>query len=125
MFVKLLLEFVSLDVLDARDNCDETPLYIAISSRHIDIAMLLVDMGADVARVKIDSGVKGIPFEILQFVESRSSCCNVAITFIGIHQHRCTSIIGRNDISILKTISRFIWQSRFDKSWVLLEYITL
>jgi ankyrin repeat protein len=106
-FVRVLLDTGA--IVDAADNDGETPLYDAISKNHVDIAHLLIDRGAKVSSIKMD-----IPDWVTTFIESRSNCRFAAITIIGVHKYRRTTVTGNNDINVLRLISKHIWSTRMD-----------
>jgi ankyrin repeat protein len=98
-FVRLIRSMHSSDklivrmLLDARAIVDETkfdgctPLWLAVYNEHFDAARLLIDRGAKISKVKLDTVLPAIPNWVTTFIESRSNCRTTSIIIIGIHKY--------------------------------------
>jgi ankyrin repeat protein len=110
-------------LLDAGANVDvinergQTPLYCVIYKDRLDIARLLLDRGAKMLIV-LDKQLPSIPDWVNTFAASRLTCRCVAVIIIGIHKYHRTKFTGNNDINVLKLISKHIWSSRMDDTWI-------
>jgi hypothetical protein len=94
-----------------------TPLCLAVHHNHRDVARMLIYRGASIANVKLDEYLPTIPEWIHQIVASRSLCRSIAIFIIGAHKHCCICVTGRNDINVLRLVSKHIWSTRMDDAW--------
>jgi ankyrin repeat protein len=104
--------------VDVANSFGPTPIYYAIRNKYVDIVRLLIDRGASVSNINLGKYVPIIPPDWLStFLASRSRCRAVAIIIVGIHKYHRTSIAGKNDINVLKLISKHIWSTRMDDVW--------
>jgi ankyrin repeat protein len=101
-------------IVDATQNTGRTPLHRAIDTKRVDVARRRIDRGAKVCNVELDEDVPSIPEWITTFVESRSKCRCAAIAIIGIHKYHRTTVIGNNDINVLRLIAKHIRSTRMD-----------
>jgi hypothetical protein len=105
-------------VVDSSTTSGWTPLYRAVRNNCKDIARLLIDRGARVSNIKLSESFPVVPDWVSVFVASRMQCRFAAITIIGIHKYRRTHVTGKNDMNVLKLISKHIWSTRMDDVWV-------
>jgi hypothetical protein len=105
-------------VVDVTTSAGFTPLYCATRFKRVNVMQLLVDRGAKASNVKLDEDVPSIPDWVTTFIQSRSNCRYAAITIIGIHRYRRTTVTGNNDINVLRLIAKHIWSTRMDDVWV-------
>jgi hypothetical protein len=104
-------------LIDVADDFEHTPLHATIRFKLVGVMKLLVDRGAKVSNVKLDSYLPNIPYWATTFVTSRLNCRSAAIIVIGIHKYHRTNITGNDDINVLKLVSKHIWSTRMDDDW--------
>jgi hypothetical protein len=116
ILVRVLLNAGAL--VDGANIYGWTPLQYAIIHKHVDVGKLLIDRGAKVSNIIPSTYVPTIPDWVTTFIASRSKCRCAAITIIGIHKYRRTTMTGNNDINVMLLISKHIWSTRvIDDMW--------
>lgn len=80
------------------------------------MAEMLLDRGAQLERIKLDSDLNGIPNWAVAFVARRRACRSSCWAVLELAR-RCSRDIGGNRRDVLQLIARMIWDSRRDKLW--------
>jgi ankyrin repeat protein len=104
-----------LDTLDIPYRASS--LHRAISNNHHNVTFLLLDRGARVDDILVDRELPVIPNWVHVMVASRSQCRNIAITIVGIHKYRHTTVTQSHDSNILRMICKHIWSTRANEVW--------
>jgi ankyrin repeat protein len=93
------------------DVYGESPLHDAIIHEQDIITKILIDRGASIHNVRlIGRRLKTIPNWIYEFIEERIQMMNRAMTIIGIHKFKRTTIPIIRDV--VKHIGKHIWSYR-------------
>jgi len=114
-------------IVDSADEKGLTSLHEAIRYSGYDAAYLLIDRGAKLSNVRLDSQrrishlVDNPPREIPEwiniFINARNKCRKTSLLMIGIHKNKLTTVTSKQDVNVLRLISKHIWSTRITDEW--------